>query len=316
MSIYVIRRLLLVIPTLFLVTIIVFFAFRLVPSNVIDMMVDEQYFSSGMDRLAIERALGLDAPAHVQYGRWVWGIMRGDFGKSLWSGTSVAEEILPRFPVTFELGILAIIIGILISIPIGTYSAVRQNTVGDYIARSFAILAMAMPGFWLGTMVIVFPSIWWGWTPSVEYIPFSQDPIGNLGMLIIPASILALGLSGMVMRMMRTMVLEVLRQDYIRTAWSKGLKERLVITRHALRNALIPVVTLIGLQLPIVIAGSVIIEQIFCLPGMGRLLVESLNNRDFIVVCGVVVLVATWVLVANLIVDLSYAYLDPRVHYK
>jgi len=316
MSIYVIRRLLLVIPTLFLVTIIVFFAFRLVPSNVIDMMVDEQYFSSGMDRLAIERALGLDAPAHVQYGRWVWGIMRGDFGKSLWSGTSVAEEILPRFPVTFELGILAIIIGILISIPIGTYSAVRQNTVGDYIARSFAILAMAMPGFWLGTMVIVFPSIWWGWTPSVEYIPFSQDPIGNLGMLIIPAFILALALSGMVMRMMRTMMLEVLRQDYIRTAWSKGLKERLVITRHALRNALIPVVTLIGLQLPIVIAGSVIIEQIFCLPGMGRLLVESLNNRDFIVVCGVVVLVATWVLVANLIVDLSYAYLDPRIHYK
>ena len=330
---YVIRRLLLAIPTVFLVSLIIFFIIRLIPGSIVDVMVKErQYYitvggiDAALDRAAIEHALGMDVPILTQYGRWigVWpqadgsvsGVFQGDLGDSLWRGIPVTEDILTRWPVTLELGIMGLIVAQIIALPIGTYSALRQDTWGDYIGRSFAILCIAIPGFWLGTMVIVFPSIWWGYMPSISLIPFIEDPIGNLKMFIIPALVLGMALAGSTMRMTRTMVLEVLRQDYIRTAWAKGLRERVVVIRHTLKNALIPVVTLVGLHLPLLIGGTVIIEQIFCLPGIGRLIIEAVARRDYTVVSGVMIFLGVGMVLINLMVDLTYAYLDPRVRYR
>jgi len=203
-----------------------------------------------------------------------------------------------------------------VAIPIGAYSAVRQDTAGDYIGRSFSILMLAVPSFWLGTMVMVFPSIWWGWSPEVKFVRFSVDPVQNLGQMMIPAIILGTSLSAVTMRLTRTMMLEVLRQDYIRTAWAKGLGENLIVLRHALRNALIPVVTLIGLQAPLLIGGAVIMEQIFVIPGMGLLLLDAVNQRDYPIITGVFLVVGVAVMVINLLVDLSYGLLDPKVRYR
>jgi len=321
MRAYILRRLILAIPSLIVVTLVLFFIIRLIPGNLIQLMVSQNYFSSAKDLNIttglIKHELGLDQPIYVQYWKWVWNIVaHGDLGRSLWSNIPVAQQLGQRLPVSIELGIMAMIIALLIAIPIGIYSGIRQDTVGDYIARSFGILCICLPSFWIGTMVIVFPSIWWGWVPSLEMIPFMKDPLGNLGMFIIPAVILGMATSGTTMRMTRTMMLEVLRQDYIRTAWSKGLRERIVVMRHALKNALIPVVTLIGINIPILVGGSVIIEQIFALPGMGRLLLDSISNRDYTVVSGINLVVASFVLVTNLLVDMTYGFLDPRVHYR
>ena len=217
---------------------------------------------------------------------------------------------------TFELGLLAVIIGLLISLPIGIYSAIRQNTVGDYAGRGIAVTFISVPTFWTATMVMIYPALWWGWAPQMRLIPFTEDPLGNLGMFLLPAAILGMVLSGTTMRMTRTMALEVLRQDYIRTAWSKGLKERVVVMRHVLKNALIPVVTLVGFQLPILIGGSVILEQIFVLPGIGTLLLDAIQKRDYPIVSGINLFIATAVVFTNLLIDLTYGYLDPRVRYR
>ena len=322
MRAYIIRRLLLTIPTLLLVTIIVFMAARLIPGDVVDQMIvqygdtREEGESLEMTRQWLRHELGLDLPLHIQYGRWLGGVFRGDVGKSLWTGVSTAESIFEKFPVSFELGLLATIIALIIAIPIGIYSAIRQDSIGDYITRSFAIACIALPSFWLGTMVMIYPSIYLGWAPPMGYVPIWEDPVKNLSVFIIPAVILGMVLSGMTMRMTRTMMLEVLRQDYIRTAWSKGLKERIVVMRHALKNALIPVVTMIGLQIPILIGGSVVLEQIFVLPGIGRFLLQTITNRDYTALSAINLFMASGVLLVNLIVDMSYGYLDPRVHYK
>ena len=219
-------------------------------------------------------------------------------------------------PVTIELGVLAIVIGLLIALPVGIYSAIRQDTAADYAGRSIAIIGLATPNFWLAIMVMIYPAIWWGWSPPLELIPFTEDPLGNLGVFLIPSLILGTASAAATMRMTRTMMLEVLRQDYIRTAWSKGLSERVVVMRHAVKNALIPVVTLIGLQLPILVGGSVIMENIFNLPGLGRLLLESLIARDYPVVSGINLVFATMVVGVNLMIDLIYPFLDPRVRYS
>jgi len=317
---YIIRRLLLIIPTLFLVTITVFLLVRLIPGDVVDLMVGEQpgtAFGDKLSRAEIRHAMGLDAPAYVQYGRWLLGVFtRGDLGRSLWSNRPVVELIIEKFPVSMELGLIAIVTGLLIALPIGVYSAMRQDTPGDYLGRSLAIACISVPSFWLGTMVVVFPSVWWGWSPPLDYVPFFENPIANLRMFIIPGVILGMVMSGTSMRMTRTMMLEVLRQDYIRTAWAKGVNERIVILRHALRNALIPVVTIIGLQLPVLIGGSVILEQIFSLPGMGLLLLKVISMRDYTALSGINLIMAFLVLIINLGVDLTYGYLDPRVHYR
>ena len=323
---YVIRRSLLGIVTLLMVSIIVFLMIRLIPGDIVDSMMADADRQGGrgapamtyaLTREALEEALGLDVPMHVQYGRWIGNIFRhGSLGDSLRTGQSVTALILSRIGATFELGLMAMVIGLLIALPVGIYSAIRQDTVADYLGRTIAIIGLATPNFWLATMVIIFPALWWGWSPPLQLIPFREDPLGNLGQFFIPSLILGTAMAASTMRMTRTMMLEVLRQDYIRTAWSKGLKERVVVTRHALKNALIPVVTVVGASLPILVGGAVIMEQIFALPGMGRLMLESLHRRDYTLVSGVNLVVATAIVLANLVVDISYAYLDPRVRYR
>ena len=318
MRAYIIRRLLLTIPALFILSVLVFLSVRFIPGDTIDFIVGRMGLEAGyIDREALEHMLGLDVPVYVQYGRWIGGIfLHGSLGQSLMGGWAIEERIIDRLPVTIELGFLAVVIGLVIALPVGIYSAIRQDTVADYVGRSVAIIGLATPNFWLGIMVMIYPAIWWGWSPPMEWIPFTEDPLGNLGVLIIPSLILGTAAAAATMRMTRTMMLEVLRQDYIRTAWSKGLKERVVVMGHAIENALIPVITLIGLQLPILVGGSVIMENIFALPGLGRLMVLALEQRDYPVVSGVNLVFATAVMGENLVTDLLYAFLDPRVRYK
>ena len=320
MGAYVVRRLLWIPVTVILVSMVVFLLVRFIPGNVVDLIIAEIQPSAGtavIDRAAIEHELGLDVPVYVQYGRWVRDIVtKGSLGYSLNGHRDIASEIGHRLPVTLELGVMGLIIGIIISIPVGVYAAIRQDTIPDYILRSLAILLISVPAFWIGTMIMIYPSIWWGWSPPMELIQFGKDPLGNIGMFLLPAIVLGTGLTGTAMRMTRAMMLETLRQDYTRTAWAKGLSERVIVFRHAMKNALIPVVTIIGMQLPMIIGGSVIIEQIFVLPGIGRLLLEALNQRDYPIVSGINLVFATFVIIVNLLVDLTYGWLDPRIHYQ
>ena len=331
MRAYLIRRLLLLIPSLFILSTIVFLAVRFIPGDVIDAMEARMEFEYDIDREFLERWLGLDVPIHVQYGRWIGvlptpdlytgeshfeGLLQGTFGESLYEDPVPIEgRILRKLPLTIELGVMAIVIGLVIALPVGIYSAIRQDTAADYVGRSVAIIGMSTPNFWLGVMVMIYPAIWWNWSPPMEYVPFVEDPLGNLGILLIPSLILGTAMSAETMRVTRTMMLEVLRQDYIRTAWSKGLKERVVVLRHALKNALIPVVTLIGARLPLLVGGSVIIENIFNLPGVGRLFLQALQNRDYPVVSGVNLVLASITMLSILLTDMIYPYLDPRVRY-
>jgi peptide/nickel transport system permease protein len=317
MQAYVIRRLLALVPTLFFASVIVFVTVRMIPGDVIDLMLSQNDISAGkLSRDQLVSALGLDRPMWEQYLRWIGGVLQGDFGNSLWQNAPVGEFLAARLPVTFELGLLAMIVALMVALPIGVYSAIRQDTAGDYLARSLSFLMLAVPAFWTGTMVMVLPSIWWGWSPEVKYVPFTEDPLQNLKQMLIPAVILGTALSAITMRLTRTQMLEVLRQDYIRTAWAKGLNARTVIMRHALRNALIPVVTLVGLQAPLLIGGAVIVEQIFVIPGMGLLLLDAVNQRDYPVITGVFLIVGIAVMFINLFVDLSYGLLDPKVRYR
>jgi peptide/nickel transport system permease protein len=304
------------VPTLFFASLIVFATVRLIPGSVIDLMLSQNDIAVGKDRAQLEAALGFDRPIYVQYVRWVGAALHGDLGRSLWQNTPVTTQLLDRLPVTFELGVLALTVALCLAIPIGVYSAVRQDTAGDYLTRSFSILMLAVPGFWMGTLVMVFPSIWWGWSPEIKYVPFWQDPLTNVTQMIVPAIILGTSLSAVTMRMTRTMMLEVLRQDYIRTAMAKGVSERGMIMRHGLRNALIPVVTLVGLQAPLLIGGAVIMEQIFVIPGMGQLLLEAVGQRDYPIITGVFLVLGVCVMLVNLLVDLSYGVLDPRIRYR
>ena len=327
---YAIRRFLLIIPTLLIVTVIVFLMIRFTPGSALEIMAADIMADSPEpleNIIADLRAeLGLDGPIYTQYGRWlgIWpqsdggfsGLLQGDLGRSLYTQRDVLDEILKRIPISVELGLIAIITAVSIALPIGIYSAIRQDTIGDYVARSFAIMLLAIPGFWVGTLIFVLPSIWWNWTPAVQYIPFTENPGANLIQFLIPGVIMSTHMSGGTMRMTRTMMLEVLRQDYVRTAWAKGLKERTVIIRHALKNALIPVVTMIGYQIPILLGGSVIMETIFVLPGIGRYMVEAISVRDYPIISGINVMMASFTLVVILLVDLSYGWFDPRIRYR
>ena len=318
MGAYLARRLLALLPTMVLASLIVFITIRLIPGDVIDLMLSQNDVAADRkNRDQIEQALGLDQPVAVQYLRWVGNILfHGDLGKSLWQDAPVTQLLFARLPVTFELGLLALVVALIIALPIGAYSALRQDTPGDYIARSFSILLLAIPSFWLATMVIVFPAVWWGWSPEVNFVRFSDAPLQNLKQMLLPAVVLGASLSAITMRLTRTMMLEVLRQDYIRTAWAKGLPQRLVVNRHALRNAMVPVITLVGLQAPLLIGGAVIIEQIFVIPGMGLLLLDAVNQRDYPIITGVFLVVGVSVMLINLLVDLSYGLLDPKVRYR
>jgi peptide/nickel transport system permease protein len=278
-------------------------------------MVEGHAYAPTVD--ALRKELGLDRPASVQYIEWVGGILlRGDFGSSYWTRQPIWDEFISRFPVTLELAALTILSSVVIGILVGIVSAVRQDTVSDYVGRTLAILALSIPYFGLAVLVVVLPSIYFKWTPVYTYVPFTVDPLQNLKIMMVPALVFGVTRAGPIMRIMRSALLEVLRQDYIRTAWSKGLPERAIVLRHALKNAMIPVVSLVGLQTPLYIGGSVIIESIFRLPGVGLFFFEALTRLDYPVVQSVNLIVAAMVVGLNLIIDLSYAFLDPRIRYQ
>ena len=326
MRAYIIRRLLLIIPNVILVSFVIALVMRLIPGSAIDAMLAGAGADVDLDRAALEHALGLDVSLPHQWARWMGilpqadgsfdGVLQGNLGTSLWQKKPVNDLLAEYWPVTLEIGLLGLIIAQIIALPVGIFSALRQDTWGDYMGRSFAILLISIPSFWVATMAILVPVVLWDYIPPLMYIRLGKDIIGNLKMVIVPSLILGMALSGMTMRMTRTTMLEVMRQDYIRTAWAKGLRERVIATRHALKNAMIPVVSIIGLQVPVLIGGTVIIEQIFSLPGMGRLIISACLRRDYTLVSGIMFVYAIALMLINLIVDLAYAYLDPRVRYS
>ena len=315
---YTARRLLLIVPTVLIVSIIIFVIFHLLPGDAALIQVTEGGTSS-ISVKQYERALeelGLDRPPVEQYADWIWGLLQGDGGNSLVTGQPVFKELAKSLPVTLELAILASIMGLAISIPIGVMSAVKQDGPWDYLGRLFTVFGLALPSFLAGSMLLLIMSVYFNWLPPLEYTPFLEDPMNNLAHVIWPAIILALHETAILVRMTRSSMLEVLRQDYMRTAHAKGLTPRIAVVRHGLRNALLPVVTIAGLQLANLLAGSVIAETIFVLPGVGSQMLNGIGNRDWVVVQTIVFLIAAGVLLLNLSLDLIYGFLDPRIRYQ
>jgi peptide/nickel transport system permease protein len=276
-------------------------------------MLEEKAYGKDLEDLRAK--LGLDRPIPVQYMVWVRQLAEGDLGESLWTHQPVLGELARRMPVTLMLGLMALMVAVVIGVPIGILSAVRQDGALDFFARSAAILGLSVPGFVQAIVVILLPAIWWGWTPRSGFTEFAQGPANYLLQLVLPAIILGTASAAAIMRLTRGMLLEVLRQDYVRTAWAKGLRERVVVLKHSLKNAIIPVVTVLGLQIAQIAGGSVIIETIFGLPGMGQFLVEAITQRDYPVIQGINLLIVTIIVASNLLVDLCYAMIDPRIRY-
>lgn len=311
---YLVRRLLLIVPTLLLVVAIVFLSMRILPTDIADIIVDNAGVGgAAYTKQAIREQLNLDKPLPVQLGIYIGHLVQGDLGRSAYDRKPVLKKIADSLPVTLELTILAMAISTTTAIVIGIISAVYQDSAVDYILRIVSILAFAAPVFWVGTMAIIFPAIWWNYFPPLFYVPFRENPVDNLRQFIAPALTLAIALAGSVARMVRSSMLEVLRQDYVRTARAKGLSERVVITRHALRNGFIPVLTFLGLQLTVLLGGTVIVESIFALPGLGSLTISAVLTKDYPAIQGSVLVFAAVVTLVNLGVDLSYGLLDPRL---
>ena len=310
---YLAKRLVVAIPSLLIASLIVFTLPRLIPGDVVAMMLEEKAYAKDFEELRTK--LGLNRPIYVQYFEWVGRALRGDLGESLWTRQPVLQEIGQRLPITLELALLSLSVALLIAIPVGVISAARQDTMQDYTARSVAILGLSIPNFWMATLVIVLPAIWWGWRPLTGYVEIGKDPVAHITQMLLPAVILGITFAAALMRLTRGMLLEVLRQDYVRTAWSKGLRERVIILKHGLRNAIIPVITYLGTQLPQVIGGTVVIETIFGLPGMSRFLFDAINQRDYPVIQGINLVVVSFIVLINLGIDALYAVLDPRIRY-
>ncbi len=314
------------IPTVIMVTILTFLFLRVfLPSDVIDLIIGEYGRNDPTLRANLEKELGLNGSLLSQYMRWVgvaWfyggprGILEGNLGESLHSGRSVLGELKRRVPVSFELGMWAQMSSIVFSVPLGVWAALKQDKWPDYGLRSMAILINSVPSFWIAVLVITFGSIWFNWAPPINFKYLTQDPIAHLKIMLLPALIIGITPSGGLIRLVRTQMLEVLREDYIRTAHAKGLSQNTVLYKHALRNALIPVITVIGVGLPNIIAGTVIFEQIFIIPGMGRYLVDAVNNLDYPVVQGLNLVFAFLLMLSILLVDISYAFLDPRIRFR
>jgi len=309
---YALQRLLLVVPTLFLVSLFVFGIVRAIPGDVVDMMLEQ--FQYGKDAEELRARLGLDRPVAEQYVTWVGRLSRFELGQSLWTKRPAAQDIAARFPVTLTLSALSIAVSLLVALPVGVLAAVRQDSAGDYAARSFAIGALSVPSFWLATLIVVVPSFYFNWTPPIgSFVRWGENPARYLAQFLLPAACLGITQAGVILRMTRGMMLEVLRQDYVRTATAKGLGARAVVLRHALRNALIPIVTVIGGQMPFYFGGSIVMEHIFGLPGLGSFVLEAISRRDYPVIQAVNLFVAGLVILSNLLVDLSYGALDPRI---
>ena len=313
---YVIRRLLLSVPVLLLSSLIVFGLMRVMPGDALTALMGESGNVSPKDLQKLRMDLGLDRPYHEQYAIWVWQMVSLNPGFSIFTSEPIPVALKKSIPVTLELATLAIILGLSIAIPVGVLSATRQDTTSDYAGRVVAVSGLSVPDFWLGTLVITFAAIWFNWIPPIGYVSLWDSPWRNLQQFLLPAAILGFRLSAATMRMTRSTVLEVLREDYVRTAWAKGLAGKIVVYKHALKNALIPVVTIVGGQLGTLLAGTVVVETIFALPGMGRLTVEAILYRDYPIVQTNVMLVAATLVTLNLIVDLTYAWLDPRIRYS
>ncbi len=310
---YLLRRLLLLIPTLIGMSMLIFLMLRLLPGDVVDLLLSGEQGADNASKLALRKSLGLSDPLPVQYVRWISHLLRGDLGTSLRSGQPVSTLLLHALPVTLELAGLAVIIGTVVAVPLGVISAVRRDTIFDFGARVTGLIGLSLPNFWVATLLLLFTSTKFHWIPEINYINPLHDPFGNLKQMMMPSCAIAVGLMAIVMRMTRTTMLEVLNQDYIRTARAKGLRDRLVVYRHALRNALIPVITVIGFQLGALIGGSAIMEVIFGLNGLGNTLLQAISNRDYPLVQVAALFLATVFVVVNLTVDLLYAYLDPRI---
>ena len=311
---FIIRRLLLVIPTLVGVAVAVFFLIRIVPGDVVVVKLRADGAQVTEDAIQAERKrLGLDKPLVAQFGDYMIGLAKLDLGKSLWTGESVAKEIAIRFPVSFQVAIMATLIAVLIAIPLGVLSAIYRDTWVDNVIRVVAVSGLAIPGFWLGMLIILMLLAFFNWLPKIGYVSIFQDPITNLSALIWPALSVGYRYAAVVTRMMRSALLEVMREDYIRTARAKGVFQKLVVRRHALRNAMLPVITVIGLEFAFLIGGLVVTEQVFNLNGIGKLFVDASTRGDFTLIQGLVLLIATIFVLVNLIVDLLYAVLDPRI---
>ena len=313
---YVLRRLLLAVPVLLLSSLIVFGLMRVMPGDALTVLMGESGNIGEKELAKVRKDLRLDLPYYQQYGLWLWQMASLRPGDSLLTGEPIAVSLGKAIPVTLELTALAMILGVVIAVPLGVISATRQDSISDYAGRMVAVTGLSFPDFWLGTLVITFAAIWFHWIPPIGYASLWDSPWRNLQQFLLPAAVLGYRLSAATMRMTRSTVLEVLREDYVRTAWAKGLAGRIVVYKHALKNALIPVVTVIGGQLGVLLAGAVVIETIFALPGMGRLTVEAILYRDYPVVQTNVMLVAGALVALNLVVDLTYAWLDPRIRYQ
>ena len=318
---YAIRRLMLFVPTLILATMLVFALFWVVPGDAAYLILgggdeDDAASVSVEQYEALRRQLGLDKPIYTQYGQWLWNVVRGDLGTSIFYSTPIRDELQTRFVVTMELAVITLFMAILVAIPLGIISAVRQDTATDYGSRVFTLLGIAMPNFWLGILTIYGLAYFFNWLPPLRYADVWENPTTNLQQMVFPALVLATHDLAFLGRVTRSSMLEVLREDYVRTARSKGLREMAVLGRHALKNAILPVVTISGSQFGRLLGGTIIVETIFVMPGMGALLVESISTRDFPVLQAIVLLIALVVLVLNLVVDLGYAWLDPRIRYS
>lgn len=310
---YLVSRIIGMLPAVFMLVFFVVVLIQLIPGNIIDLMLDQSSSPDIATREALTKQLGLDKPLPIRYLDYMSHLVRGDFGRSLWTDQSVTTMIRIYAPPTIQLAVVSIIIGAISGIVLGVVSAVTQDSWVDYLLRSLAIAGISIPNFAIATSVVIFPAILWGIAPNLNYVSITENPWENLKIIWLPGSILALGLSTSLMRLMRTTMLDVLRQDYIRTARAKGVSEMQIIARHAVRNAVIPVVTLLGLQIAFLLGGSVIVETIFSIPGVGRLLVGAIGKRDYPVVQGIVVVIGLFVMTTNLIVDMSYGFLDPRI---
>lgn len=312
---YIARRLLIAIPTLLIVAILIFSMIRLIPGDILVARLEDEGLLAGVGAEEIREELGLNRPFFVQFGVWIGGMFRGDMGESLWYSSPVSSEIARALPVTVELALFGVIVGLLIAIPVGVMSAARQDTFGDYAGRLFAIIGLSVPNFWLASMAILYLSLWFQWLPPLVYRSPFESFGGNLAQYAFPSLILGFSLCATIMRMTRSSMLEVLRQDYIRTARAKGLQERIMFTRHALKNAAIPILTIVGNQFGNLLGGTIIIEYIFGLPGLGGMTLDAIDHRDYPMLQGVVLFGAAVLILTNLLIDLSYAWLDPRIRY-
>ena len=304
------------VPSLIGVTMIVFVAARLAPIDTVNVILGDTGIQDAAIKQQIRESLGLDRSIPEQYLAWSSRMVRGDFGKSWFSGQDIRTELAQRLPVSFELGALALTLSVSLAIPLGTLAALKQDSWIDNLTRGGAVLLLSIPSFWLGLIIVGLGYYFFAWAPPAEYVSVGEDALAHVRVMFWPVLVLGLTLAGTKIRLVRSSLLEVLRQDYVRTARAKGLPETSVLTRHALKNALIPVVTVIGLQIPVVVAGSVVLENIFMVPGIGRYVVQASTRYDFPIIQAVVVMVAAAIMLSNLAVDISYGWLDPRIRFR